>query len=284
MQSAVRQNSHDLLQRRSRSRNRVLMQKKWTISLDEVKKSKKTIHQFILDKTDISHHIQNLNRKKHPIRLSKKIDIPVDHILREINQFKKKSPSKTFEVARKKSYRYLPITQHNSYLYKTFDDSMSFTTSSSLTDMKNFKNLLSCMKRQVIKSRVAIILGQQEESHRQDYLWHKDESVFFNLRVNIPIQTSENYRLQIIDEQASDSRIFYDFCLEDGTANIFNSEMVHRAYCRKKEMKERIHLMIGCSPWFDFDVEQGAWISNQYYGKIHPFEMFQKNLIFSTQG
>ena len=59
-----------------------------------------------------------------------------------------------------------------------------------------------------------------------------------------------------------------------------NSESIIENYSLKNDEKyKRINVILGVCPWFDFIEEEQAWVSNEYYGKIHPVEMFHEGLL-----
>ena len=39
----------------------------------------------------------------------------------------------------------------------------------------------------------------------------------------------------------------------------------------------RITVIYGTSPWFDYDEQNRCWTSNEFYGKLHPFEMLKEH-------
>jgi hypothetical protein len=41
-------------------------------------------------------------------------------------------------------------------------------------------------------------------------------------------------------------------------------------------------VILGFNPWFDWVAEEQAWVSNEYYGKIHPLDMLTEGLILPT--
>jgi hypothetical protein len=41
----------------------------------------------------------------------------------------------------------------------------------------------------------------------------------------------------------------------------------------------RIHLVLGFSPWFDYDAENDTWAPNSYFGKLHPFDMVAEGIL-----
>ena len=126
-------------------------------------------------------------------------------------------------------------------------------------------------KRSIVRSRVAIINARNWTPKMQDYMWHYDEPLHLNLRINIPLQTTKNYVCEIKDQG------IHQF--EPGYAYSWNTTVVHRVYARGPEQSERYNLVIGSSPWFDYDPDEDAYISNEFYGEIHPLDMLVNGYI-----
>lgn len=103
-----------------------------------------------------------------------------------------------------------------------------------------------------------------------DQSWHKDEPVFENLRIMIPVNTSEEFRLGLKGREN-------DLNLEPGHVYVFDTHNVHRVFPYKYGDATRITVILGSSPWFDFDEKNQCWVSNEFYGKLHPFEMLEKH-------
>jgi hypothetical protein len=119
--------------------------------------------------------------------------------------------------------------------------------------------------RNMCRSRTAYINGSLYQEKIADYMWHYDEPIFMNLRINIPLQTSDSYVFEIKDQ--------YKGKFETGYAYTWNTEIVHRVYAEKPDTTQRIHLVIGSSPWFDYIEEEKAYVSNEFFGEMHPFDM-----------
>ena len=80
------------------------------------------------------------------------------------------------------------------------------------------------------------------------------------LRVNIPLQTSDEYVMQWKDNT---------YKLEVGKAYLWNTRIKHRpTITRKVETKEpRINLVIGLTPWLTYDPEMDKYSKNELFGK-----------------
>src|SRR3989344_1135273 len=116
-------------------------------------------------------------------------------------------------------------------------------------------------KRKIVRSRVACINGRHHDDKIPDYMWHVDEPIFYNLRLNIPLQTTDNYVFEIKDRFTGKFDVGYGYT--------WNTEVLHRVYAKRKESSERIHMVIGVSPWFDYVPEEDMYISNEFLGEMH---------------
>lgn len=128
---------------------------------------------------------------------------------------------------------------------------------------------LDTCKRTMVRSAVRIIYADQEGPMGNDkyagVTWHRDESMFENLRVNIPLVTDPIFEL----EQEG----YLPVHLETGYAYSWDTHILHRAYAKEHAPKHRIHLMLGFSCWWDFDEATGIWTQNEFFGKKHPKDM-----------
>jgi len=125
------------------------------------------------------------------------------------------------------------------------------------------------LKRSLVRSRVGIIYGERVDPNDEKYLaeagWHKDEPVYENLRINIPLQTDPNFLFEIEGEEPRHLAV--------GKAYSWDTHIPHRVYCRGATRLERIHLVLGVAPWFDYSAEDDAWQRNDFFGKLHPFDL-----------
>lgn len=161
----------------------------------------------------------------------------------------------------------------------SYHDTFAFNQFTPLARFEELSSFFSTFKRTLIRSRISTIVANKEETMKFGFNWHNDELIFINLRINIPLQTSPNYVVQILKEEQSDSLQFEEFFMEPGRAYVYDTHKFHRAVCKKIEHFDRIHMICGVSPWFDFDESTQCWKSNEYYGKIHPFDMLKEGLI-----
>lgn len=159
---------------------------------------------------------------------------------------------------------------------------MKFQVKNSYYDSWNFKEPNSVMLNQLsqfskeflrtqIRSRVSVITSNATESLKSNYLLHRDEPVYENLRVNIPIVGSDKYFL-MLDKQ--------DHNLRPGHAYTWDSNLPHRVY--GVDRQPRVNLVLGFVPWFDYHVEDDVWISNEYYGNYHPIDMVKDGFVIKS--
>jgi len=126
----------------------------------------------------------------------------------------------------------------------------------------------------LIRSRVGVLRGENLDPNDKEYQekegWHRDEPVFENLRINIPLQTDPSYVFQMEGEEP--------YHLEVGKAYTWDTNRPHRVFARAPSSRIRIHLVLGFSPWFDYSAKTDTWFPNDFFGKIHPLDMVAEGL------
>jgi len=45
----------------------------------------------------------------------------------------------------------------------------------------------------------------------------------------------------------------------------------------------RTHLVIGVSPWYDYNSKNNTWSQNEFFGNKHPFDMLLDGDIISNE-
>ncbi len=156
----------------------------------------------------------------------------------------------------------------NSYL-----DTYSFTEPTELRNYGYIKEFLDARsKRTLIRSRLGVIKAGFPSPKFNEYAWHRDEQICVNLRINIPIITEPEYMFQMENGEP--------YHLKVGYAYSWDTTVPHRVYHITNTKKDRIHFVLGFSPWFDFDKENQCWIQNDFWGK-HPMQMVEDGDIFS---
>jgi hypothetical protein len=117
-----------------------------------------------------------------------------------------------------------------------------------------------------IRSRIGIVnANHYNESTVSSIGWHKDEKIYENLRINIPITTDPDCLFQMKNLEPE--------ILEYGNIYTWNTHIPHRVFANTKKDFQRINLVLGFSPWFDYIEEENAWVSNEFFGKMNPLDM-----------
>lgn len=169
-------------------------------------------------------------------------------------------------------------THNHKHLKDSYYDTLSFiepTTASTTGELGNF---MSKIKRTVVRSRISTIDGNYVPDNTVG--WHRDEPVFINLRLNVPITTGEEFFFEMEGIEPYNLKI--------GNLYTWDTNIAHRVFTKQQTKKKRTHLVIGCCPWFDYNAEDKSWTPNEFFGKKHPFEMLLdgdiiSNDIFDTQ-
>lgn len=135
-----------------------------------------------------------------------------------------------------------------------------------------FGNFFSKFKVDICRSRAAWLRpGKKMSKYHDEFLWHSDEPLFTNLRLNIPLKTNPNFFLE--DKLAGFKH------LEVGYGYSWDTTILHRVGCYKDEGPERVHLVIGTIPWFTYLPEEDAYVTNEFFGEMHPIDMLVQGYI-----
>ncbi len=118
--------------------------------------------------------------------------------------------------------------------------------------------------------RRTIVRGRIVEMMSGDLHWHRDESFYMNFRINIPLYFDDSTMI------ATEKQEMY---MHPGYMYHFDTGEPHAVLRKSDHPKKRVNIILGVCPWFDFDEEEQAWVENEYYGKIHPVEMFKQGLL-----
>lgn len=130
----------------------------------------------------------------------------------------------------------------------------------------SFKRMFDAFQVDICRSRCAWLRpGKKMSKFHDEFLWHSDEPLFTNLRMNIPLKTNPNFFLE--------DKVQGFKHLEVGYGYSWNTEVLHRVGCYEDSGDERIHLVIGTIPWFDYLPEEDAFVTNEFFGEMHPIDM-----------
>lgn len=120
----------------------------------------------------------------------------------------------------------------------------------------------------LLRSRAAY--SSQQKVTPMETSFHKDELPFNMLRINIPLQTREEHVLSIVGEdEYGNNYEMLNKHLEVGKAYIWNTRIPHGVHLTKdiNESFERIHLVLGFSPWIDYNPEEDSFTKSKLWGK-----------------
>jgi len=166
-------------------------------------------------------------------------------------------------------------TGRHEALRDSYFDTYGFNTRTAAARRGALGDFLDGFTRTLIRSRIGIIPGAAVDAEDPAYLaregWHRDEPVFENLRLNIPLATDPNFVFQMAGEPA--------YHLATGKAYTWDTHRPHRVFCRGRTQATRIHLVLGFAPWFDYLAAEEAWIANEFFGHVHPFDMVAEGLL-----
>lgn len=168
---------------------------------------------------------------------------------------------------------YWDTTKHHDKLKNSYFDTYGFCVRTPASQHKALGEFLNRIPRTLVRSRISILHGDQHNPARKKTAgWHKDEIIFENLRINIPIITASHYLFQIANEEP--------IHLPTGFGYTWDTNVPHRVFSDHYSNDLRIHMVLGFSPWFDYLPQENAWIENEFYGKLHPFDMLAEGHIF----
>jgi hypothetical protein len=166
-------------------------------------------------------------------------------------------------------------TERHQNLKHSYFDTYGFRLRTPASRVGCLGRFIDSFARPLVRSRVGIIAGEnvdpEDSTYREKEGWHRDEPVFENLRINIPLQTDDSYLFQMEGEEP--------YHLEVGKAYTWDTHKPHRVFASKPTKLMRIHLVLGVSPWLDFDAAQDSWTPNEYFGRMHPFDMLADGLV-----
>lgn len=176
-------------------------------------------------------------------------------------------------VAIESSDYYDPSKTKDKVLKNTYYDTWGFNQPTELASFKYIGEFLKDrQKRSLIRSRLAVMKAGIWTDDMKKLAWHRDEPIYQNLRINIPIITADEYLFQLEDNEPEHLKV--------GNAYTWDTRRPHGVLQNGTSSVDRIHFVLGYNPWFDFDAENQCWVQNEFWGK-HPFKMLLDGDIFS---
>lgn len=162
-------------------------------------------------------------------------------------------------------YFYDSIQNFKNYR-NTYFDAYGYRQYAPCVTQTKLKNIVSSFSRSLIRSRIGVVNAEYtDEILISNGGWHRDEPIHKNLRINIPILTDETFFWEM--ENVDPVHLPY------GNIYSWDTNIAHRVFPTVKEKKLRVHVVFGFSPWFDYIPEEDAFVSNEFFGEMHPFDM-----------
>jgi len=161
-------------------------------------------------------------------------------------------------------------------LKNTYFDTYAFRVPTPAARVGALGEFLSQCRLSLVRSRLSVLYGGTQDLVPFETGWHRDEPVFENLRINIPLETVSTYKLQIeheSDAPSKDSKTMSTHHLAAGSAYTFDTHRPHRVFAAARSTVRRVHLVLGFSPWLRYDSRNGVWEPNEFFGRVHPFDI-----------
>lgn len=160
----------------------------------------------------------------------------------------------------------------------TYYDSFSFRQTPPIVT-ENLNYLFQKFNLSLLRSRVAWFYGQNLGNQKADN-WHIDEPPNSILRINIPLQTSEEHVIDIVgNDECGNSLNIVNKHLEVGKAYIWNTRIPHRVTLKQfcDNPNPRIHMVLGFCTWFDYLTDRDSFVPNSVWG-MNVDEIVNKKL------
>lgn len=132
----------------------------------------------------------------------------------------------------------------------------------------------------VLRSRIAYHF-MHGVTPKNDTGWHVDEFPYQLLRINIPLQTSHEYILDIEGrDEFGNSLSIKNKHLETGKVYLWNTRIPHRVAIKEKcqTKQPRIHMVLGVSPYFIYDTIKDSYSKSTFFG--HSIDNLVRNRLF----
>lgn len=155
-------------------------------------------------------------------------------------------------------------THNHEYVKDSYYDTFGFVKPTPCSIEGELGNLLAQIKPTIVRSRISTLVAKDFPDDPK-VGWHRDESIFINLRLNIPLTTSKEFYFQMENKDP--------YNLKVGNLYTWDTNVAHKVFSTEKTDNTRTHLVIGCSPWFDYDPIEKTWATNKFFGVKHPFDM-----------
>jgi hypothetical protein len=153
----------------------------------------------------------------------------------------------------------------HSFIKNTYYDTYAFRKMPPAVE-KHLSILKEKFSFPIFRSRVAFYDAFLRRPNLNGY--HVDEPPVHMFRINIPLQTSAEHILEIKGTDEFGNCLDLVQHLEVGKAYIWNTRIPHKVDVTRPvfQRQDRIHLVIGLSPWIDYDPETDLYSTSKCYG------------------
>ncbi|BBI61650.1 hypothetical protein HSBAA_29560 [Vreelandella sulfidaeris] len=101
--------------------------------------------------------------------------------------------------------------------------------------------------------------------------YHIDSKDTFSIRLNFCLSTNGKFGLSYQNGPV--------VMFEPGDAHMVCTARHHSAYASERCNFQRTNLIVDVIPWYDYDPILDGWKPNQYFGKIHPYDMVEQGIV-----
>jgi hypothetical protein len=177
---------------------------------------------------------------------------------------------------------YYGFTKRFRKLKNTYFDTYGFRLLTPAAKIGALGDFLAACGLSLVRSRLSLLRGDSGGRCPFSFGWHRDEPVFENLRVNIPLYSQRSFRLQlehVRETPRAGSKTMTEHYLAPGKAYTFDTHRPHRVFARAPASGDRLHLVLGFSPWLSYDRTRDSWQPNEYFGRLHPFDIVRSGAL-----
>lgn len=131
-----------------------------------------------------------------------------------------------------------------------------------------FSNLFNKFNCGIARSRVSYFYPHKTKLPDTSGI-HVDELPLYLLRINIPLKTNSNHILKVNGADNYGNKLSIEKHLEVGKAYIWNTIIPHQVTVKEEtiDTEPRIHMVLGITPWLDYDEVNDEWSFNSNYKK-----------------
>jgi len=157
---------------------------------------------------------------------------------------------------------YWSSTKKFDSIKNTYFDTYGFRKLSPAVENSNLKTFIKSFRLSPTRGRIGILDANYHDRVGEEFLWHKDEPVYENLRLNIPLVGDESFMFQTEGKEPITTPV--------GMIYTSDTHIAHRVYATKKSPIKRINLVLGFSPWLDYIEKDDSYVVNEFFGRYIP--------------